>query len=80
MTAKSIKQNLTVRIDPEMRQKLETIAEHEVRTLANQIYVFLRQGIDRYLEDNHLKFRDGGYTGMNYSELVPEDFTEDIPF
>ena len=71
------KKNLTVRLEPEMRSMLEAIAEHELRTLANQIYVFMRQSVDRYLESNQVKFRvsdDGKWS------IVPEGTPEDIPF
>ena len=48
--------NLTVRLDPETREKLEIIANRELRPMANQIVVFVRQSIDRYLEENNLEF------------------------
>ena len=48
--------NLTVRLDPETREKLELISEREVRPMANQIVVFIRQGIEKYLADNGLYF------------------------
>ena len=48
--------NLTVRLDPETREQLELIAEREVRPLANQIIVFIRQGIKSYLKENDLAF------------------------
>ena len=49
------KKNLTVRLDPETRAILEVIAKGEYRTLANQIHVFLEQGITRYLNTNNLR-------------------------
>lgn len=71
------KKNLTVRLEPEMRSMLEAIAEHELRTLANQIYVFMRQSIDRYLEVNQVKFR---VSDEGKWFVVPADAPEDIPF
>lgn len=50
--------NLTVRLDPETREKLEIIANRELRPMANQIVVFVRQSIDRYLDENNLEFRE----------------------
>ncbi len=47
--------NLTVRIDSDTRKKLKIIAEREVRPLSNQMLVFIREGINRYAEENHLE-------------------------
>jgi len=46
--------NLTVRLDTDTRRKLKIIAEREVRPLSNQMIVFIREGIKRYEENNHL--------------------------
>ena len=46
----SAKKNLTIRIDSQLRDKLEFIAGRELRTLANQIMVFLNAGVNSYLE------------------------------
>ena len=53
---KPAKKNLTVRLDPDLRMTLEAIAESELRTLANQITVFLRQGITEYKKTHKVKF------------------------
>ncbi len=45
------KKNLTIRLAPELRHKLEFIAEREMRTLANQMTVFLTQGVKDYFND-----------------------------
>ena len=52
MTAKK---NLTVRLDTELRDKLEFIAEREYRTLANQITVFLINGVNLYFNNEEVK-------------------------
>lgn len=52
--------NLTVRFEPEMRNQLEVIAEREVRPMASQVVVFVRQGIEKYLTDNGLHFEKHG--------------------
>ena len=62
--AKTPCKNLTVRLDPETREKLELVSEREVRPMANQIVVFIRQGIEKYLSDNGLCF---------YPTLIPGD-------
>ena len=45
------KKNLTIRLAPKLRQELEFIAEREMRTLANQMMVFLTQGVNGYFSD-----------------------------
>jgi hypothetical protein len=44
------KQNTTIRLEPELRKKLEAIASFEYRPLANQIHVFLIEAVERYFE------------------------------
>ena len=51
MQQASVKKNLSVRLAPELRQQLEFIAEREMRTLANQITVFLVKGVNEYLSE-----------------------------
>ena len=46
-----VKKNLSIRLAPELRQELEFIAEREMRTLANQMTVFLTQGVRDYFGD-----------------------------
>jgi len=48
------KRNLTVRMDDELREKLELIAAREMRTLANQITYFLAGAIEEYISQNEL--------------------------
>ena len=60
MQQETVKKNLSVRLAPELRQKLEFIAEQEMRTLANQITVFLTRGVNDYFsnERNKKDFED----------------------
>lgn len=51
MQQASVKKNLSIRLAPELRQQLEFIAGRELRTLANQITVFLTRGVKEYLSD-----------------------------
>ena len=48
-----VKKNLSIRLAPELRQELEFIAEREMRTLANQMTVFLTQGVRDYFGNEH---------------------------
>ena len=50
------KKNLTIRIDDEMREKLQLVADREMRPLANQVLYFLAQALDRYVIDNRLSY------------------------
>ena len=54
------KKNLSIRLAPELRQQLEFIAGKELRTLANQITVFLTRGVNDYLsnEGNSKEYKD----------------------
>ena len=60
MQQATVKKNLSVRLAPELRQQLEFIAEREMRTLANQITVFLTRGVNDYLsnESNKKAYED----------------------
>ena len=51
MPQAEVKKNLTIRLAPELRQQLKFIAEREMRTLANQITVFLTRGVNEYFSD-----------------------------
>lgn len=55
----TVKKNLSIRLAPELRQQLEFIAGKELRTLANQITVFLTRGVNDYLsnEDNSREYK-----------------------
>ena len=48
------KKNLTVRLDDNVREVLELIANREMRPLANQINFFMKQSIDAYLKQYDL--------------------------
>lgn len=50
------KRNLTIRIDDEMREKLQLIADREMRPLANQVIYFLAQGLNGYLKEHELQY------------------------
>ena len=50
------KKNMTVRIDDEMREKLQLVADREMRPLANQMLYFLSQGLEQYLDQNQLNY------------------------
>lgn len=60
MQQASVKKNLSIRLAPELRQELEFIAEREMRTLANQMTVFLTQGVNDYFsnERNNKAYND----------------------
>lgn len=47
------KKVLSVRLDDDLRGKLEFIAEREYRTLANQITLFLLQSVSNYFSDEN---------------------------
>ena len=51
MQQSSVKKILSVRLAPELRKELEFIAEREMRTLANQMTVFLTQGVNDYFSN-----------------------------
>ncbi len=51
MAVSATKRNLSIRLAPELRQELEFIAEREMRTLANQMIVFLTRGVRDYFSD-----------------------------
>ena len=50
------KKNMTVRIDDEMREQLQLVADREMRPLANQMLYFLSQGLEQYLEQHQLNY------------------------
>ena len=71
--------NLTVRLDYDLRTKLELIAKQELRPMANQMVLFIRQGIEQYLKDNKLElgtekeYDEHGVFVTDYPALVPQD-------
>ena len=46
------KTNLTVRLDDMLRDKLEFIAEREIRPLANQVLFFITNAVNAYLSNS----------------------------
>ena len=64
MAAKTLNA-LTVRFTPELREKLELIADREHRPSSNQVVHFVALGIENYLQRNDLAFTElpeGGWT------------------
>lgn len=55
MSQAAVKKNLTIRLDTKLRKELEFIAEREMRTLANQMMVFLKRGVADYFSNEHNK-------------------------
>ena len=55
MSQATVKKNLTIRLDTTLREELEFIAEREMRTLANQMAVFLARGVNDYFSDERNK-------------------------
>lgn len=59
MSQAAVKKNLTIRLDTTLRKELEFIAEREMRTLANQMMVFLTRGVkDYFSSENNRKAYD----------------------
>ncbi len=50
------KKNLTVRIDDELREQLQLIADKEMRPLANQIIYYLTGCVEDYKNSNGLYY------------------------
>ena len=63
------KKNLTIRIEDEMREKIQLIADREIRPLANQMLYFLTQGVDSYLNENGLTYVPEAGQLMTMDEL-----------
>ncbi|SMG40858.1 hypothetical protein [Dethiosulfovibrio salsuginis] len=77
------KKNLTIRIEDEMREQLQLIADREMRPLANQVLFFLANSMNQYLSENSLHyFPDEGMimTVSEYKELLRKRETDNIPF
>ncbi len=71
------KQNLTIRLAPDVRGKLEFIANRECRTLSQQITRFILDGIECYWEGEQLF--DIATVASPSSRDLSED-KGDIPF
>lgn len=50
------KKNLTIRIDDELREQLQLIADKEMRPLANQIIYYLTGCVEDYKNANSLYY------------------------
>lgn len=51
-----LKKNLTIRIDEELREQLQLIADEQMRPLANQILYFLTMAVDAHKRNNNLVY------------------------
>ena len=60
-----------------LRMELAAIAEEELRTLENQILIFLRRDVKEYLQANHLRL--DSYNDGHKLMLVPEDAPTPAP-
>ena len=72
MAAKTLNA-LTVRFTPELREKLELIADREHRPSSNQVVHFVALGIEDYLQRNDLAFTElpeGGWTIISTSSFA----------
>lgn len=69
MQQSTVKKNLSIRLDPELRRELEFIAGRELRTLANQITVFLTHGVNEYLRDEQNSSAYRNYVASENAEL-----------
>jgi predicted transcriptional regulator len=53
------KVSVSIKIDPALKEQLETIAKREDRTLSNQVSSFAKRSVEQYLQENKL-YWDGG--------------------
>jgi predicted transcriptional regulator len=60
------KVNVSIKIDPIIKEQLEAIASREDRTLSNQISSFVKRSVEQYLKENNLCW----YASTH--ELMPE--------
>ena len=67
--------NMTIRLDDLIRNKLEFIADRELRPLANQALFFIVKGINSYFKDPQVQDE---YLKRN--QTSDESPLEDIPF
>ena len=69
------KKNLTVRIDDELREQLQLIADAEMRPLANQIVYFLARDVDAYKATNHIYYdKENGSFKLDGTVPISVDF------
>ena len=89
MTKETAKKNFTIRLDTETREQLEFISEREFRTIANQMMLFIKQGINNYIAQNFKNPLDIALERFNRSHAKDKDASknqdssselEDIPF
>ena len=50
------KKNLTIRLDDELREQLQLIADGEMRPLANQVVFYPTKAVEYYKEKYHLVY------------------------
>jgi predicted transcriptional regulator len=48
------KVNVSIKIDPLIKEQLESIADREDRTLSNQISSFVKRAVEQYFQENNL--------------------------
>jgi hypothetical protein len=66
----------SIRLDVELRQKLDAIAEREIRTLSNQVTFFLKHAIRDYEEKSGITWFHNRYCNedeLEYGVLKPDD-------
>lgn len=69
------KTNITIRLDDLIRDKLEFVAERELRPLANQALFFIVNCINSYFKDPQVQ---DDY--LKWNQTRDESSSEDIPF
>ena len=47
---------LSIRLDDELREQLQLVADREMRPLGNQIMFFCATALRQYLDENHLYY------------------------
>ena len=62
------KVNVSVKIDPVLKEQLEAIGDREDRTLSNQISSFLKRSVEHYLRDHSLLWIDNQLTYKDFSK------------
>jgi hypothetical protein len=69
----SKKLNTSIRLEPDLRKKLEAIADLEFRSLANQIHLFLLYATEDYIQTHNLEFdaKEGRFKNANTSSKRP---------
>jgi predicted transcriptional regulator len=71
-----VSKGTSIRLDDELRSKLNAIAEREIRTLSNQVTFFLRHAVEDYEEKSELTWFNGRYCNadeLEYRIATPDD-------